>query len=344
MTSSLKHPWKDGYYKLSTRNTNIFKVMGESVEIETLQGKIDLLSKGTWKFGDFGEAHPKLVQHTGRASYNVEMNLRNGLWVMKGILDEDGKTISIWTNNEYGSFELMSEDEYISFKNSGDPADAPPNHYKIKPAYDGKLIFISGAPGSGKSTCGLILSKVAGYVYYEADAFLMHVNPYIPPDVSEPSLATLKQKPLVNIPQDRIDAVTDGMEGLLPMLKGEDYNKSKLEIYYSALCKNIKAEKKRLGGDWVIAQAVPSRYFRDYIKKELGFGAIFVVLNMSKEDQKDRLSKRHVGDQSAVNWLSKMYDVFKPAEKDEEQAINIQITNNMSREEVVQKILDKLTK
>ena len=70
---------------------------------------------------------------------------------------------------------------------------APSSHYKIQPESIGKLLWVTGAPGMGKSTSGLILSKTAGYVYYEADAFGMLVNPYIPPDVEEPSLATMKQ-------------------------------------------------------------------------------------------------------------------------------------------------------
>ena len=344
MANSEQTPWKNGYYKSSTRSTSLFKVHGESVEMETLQGKMDeQLSKGNWKFGEFGEAHPDLIKHTGKLNYNVEMNMMNGLWLRKGILSDDGMTISLWSKN-LELFEWITEEEYVALKNSGDPADAPPHHYKVQPEYDGRLIFISGAPGFGKSTSGLMLSKMAGYVYYEADAFTMHVNPYIPPDVEDATLATLKQKPLIGLSQERIDAVTNGLTQLMTMFKGDDYDKLKIETYYTELCKNIKGEKKRIGGDWVVAQAVPSRQFRDYVKTQLGPKAIFMVLNMTREDQQERLNKRHGKEQSSALWLSKIYDVFEPAGEDEERAVNIQITKNMSKEDVAEMILSSLPK
>merc|ERR1711983_214161 len=66
--------------------------------------------------------------------------------------------------------------------------------YKVQPENQGKLIFISGAPGSGKSTTALKLAKKEGFVYYEGDGFIFLRNPYIPLDAEEPSFATSKQK------------------------------------------------------------------------------------------------------------------------------------------------------
>ena len=79
---------------------------------------------------------------------------------------------------------------------------------------------MSGAPGLGKSTSGMYLSKSAGYVYYEADAFGAHINPYVPTNVAEPTLATFKQKPLKNVPQERIDAVNNGGKEFGKLIKG----------------------------------------------------------------------------------------------------------------------------
>ena len=106
------------------------------------------------------------------------------------------------------------------FQDFGDPHDAPPNHYKIQPENVGKLLWISGAPGLGKSTSGLYLSRKAGYVYYEADAYGGHLNPYIPPDVDEPSLATMKQKPLKGLPKERIDACS-GLSEFIKFIQGD---------------------------------------------------------------------------------------------------------------------------
>ena len=60
----------------------------------------------------------------------------------------------------------------------------------------GKIIWLSGPPGAGKSTSGLFLAKKYGYVYYEADGYMFSVNPYIPLDSAEPSMATMSQPPL----------------------------------------------------------------------------------------------------------------------------------------------------
>merc|ERR1719370_948636 len=59
------------------------------------------------------------------------------------------------------------------------------------------LVWITGAPGLGKSTTAQLLSRHHGYVYYEGDCFFGVRNPYIPSDVPEPTLAQLKQRKLV---------------------------------------------------------------------------------------------------------------------------------------------------
>ena len=63
------------------------------------------------------------------------------------------------------------------------------------------LIFASnlsftGPPGAGKSTSAQLLARSEGYVYYEADCFGMFVNPFVDPNVEEPTLAMGSQRPL----------------------------------------------------------------------------------------------------------------------------------------------------
>ena len=48
-------------------------------------------------------------------------------------------------------------------KDKGDPIEAPPaRHYKIQPGYEGRLVWISGAPGLGKSTTAQLLARDHG--------------------------------------------------------------------------------------------------------------------------------------------------------------------------------------
>ena len=338
-------PWKDGYYKLNSVNRMVFLVSGEKVKSEKFVGKVDDTHLfGTWEFGDFGESRDEITKYTGKKNYNVNITLWDGMWKAKGTLNDDGTKITVWNlANELDHFEKISEEDYSALKESGDPASAPSSHYKIQPDFNGKLLWISGAPGLGKSTTGLILSKTADYVYYEADAFGSHVNPYIPPDAEEPSLATRKQKPLKEVPQDRIDAVDNGIKDFKKLIEGKEYCKENVEGYYTALCKDIQTEKKRMGGNWVVAQAVPFRSLRDHIKKQLGPDLMFVVLNMTKEDQMKRILSRHGNHSSAVvDWLTKLYDLFEPAKPDEKNAIDIEVTGDMSRDDVVDKIFKML--
>ena len=40
------------------------------------------------------------------------------------------------------------------------------------------------------------MGRDAGYVYYEADCAMAFLNPFVPIDVDNPSLAAFQQKPL----------------------------------------------------------------------------------------------------------------------------------------------------
>ena len=44
----------------------------------------------------------------------------------------------------------------------GDPIDAPPCPYKIQPEFQGKLLWITGSPGMGKSTSAQLLARNKG--------------------------------------------------------------------------------------------------------------------------------------------------------------------------------------
>ena len=332
-------PWQNGYYKLGGLNNMVFNVDHENVKTESfVENKFGL---GTWKFGNYGPANAEIIKCTGAETYNVDVNLYNGMWQSKGVISDDGGTLTLWTMaNEVNHFKKMTTQEYEEFKNSADPYDAPTSHYKIQPEFtNDKLLWISGAPGSGKSTKGLILSRKAGYVYYEADCFAYHANPYIPVDVQEPSIAIQKQKPLKHIPNTRIDAVNAGAEEFRKLMEGQEFDVDNTERYYSALCNNIITEKRRIGGNWVVAQAVPTKHLRNHIKKELGKDVVFILLDMSKDEQRKRILARHGQGGGFLETLVKIYDRFEPASKDEKDVITVNVACDMTRDQVVEQIL-----
>ena len=67
------------------------------------------------------------------------------------------------------------------------------------PSLSGKLIWLTGAPGLGKSTSAQILGRDHGFVYYEVDCFLHLKNPYVPLTASNPTMAQTRQKILTGI-------------------------------------------------------------------------------------------------------------------------------------------------
>lgn len=64
------------------------------------------------------------------------------------------------------------------------------------PEKKGKIYWLTGPPGAGKSTMCQLLGREKGFVYYEGDCMLSFINPFIPPDVENPSMAQQQQKGL----------------------------------------------------------------------------------------------------------------------------------------------------
>jgi gluconate kinase len=338
-------PWKNGYYHTREMPSMLYLVDGEKFVMHSASGKpsnvYDLPAmQGTWKYGDFGEASEEVAKESGKSRYNLEMTAWGGLFKPKMVVSDDGKQVTFFgMTNCVDVFEWMSEEEFAEYVSTGDDVDAYPHDYKIQPENQGKLVWLSGAPGLGKSTSGLLLGKNAGYVYYEADAFMSHVNPYVPLDAAEPSLATILQNFMKGVPQERIDVVANSLTGLLDLCQGREYDFETTAKFYTFLCKDIAREQKRIGGDFAIAQAVPSRKFRDHIRSQMGENLVFAVLHMSKEDQLVRIKARHGEANEAIDMLTKCYDVFEPAAEDEPNTIHVIVTKEMTREDVADKII-----
>ena len=161
----------------------------------------------------------------------------------------------------------MTEEEIAALEAEGDPFEAPPGPYKIQPERLGKFLWITGPPGLGKSTSAQLLSKTAGYVYYEADCFGSCRNPYIPTEVPNPSMAQVNQKPLKGEGlAERMELCKKSNDMFMKMFKGEDYEKDIMKEYYSGMCDDILRERKRIGGDWAIAAVTLTRELRDHIR------------------------------------------------------------------------------
>ena len=108
--------------------------------------------------------------------------------------------------------------------------------------------------------------------------------------------------------------------------------------------KYIEIQKKRIGGDFVVAKAIGSKKERDQIRKVFP-ECIFVMLTITKEFQKKRLLARHGEDkegEGVVNMLTDFYKYFEPPEEDEENTVSIDITEDMAPKDVMKLVLKML--
>jgi hypothetical protein len=222
------------------------------------------------KLGDFGEADPEIYKTTGQNSYNIEFIYTFGKdFIEPGVVSEDGFKITTKGIMGVTVLEWMSEKEAEAFEADadGDPIKAPPGPYKIQPDYLGKFLWITGAPGLGKSTSAQLLSKNYGYVYYEGDCFERCQNPYIPADVTNPTMAVFSQKPLKGEGLDtRMQHCKKAVGMFMEIFNGKEFDLEVAKEFYSCMCDDILSERKRIGGDWVIAFIAFTRNLRDHIR------------------------------------------------------------------------------
>ena len=69
-------------------------------------------------------------------------------------------------------------------------------------------------------------------------------------------------------------------------------------------------------------------------------------MNLTKGCQEKRVRERH-GDSAGGEFgsaLAKMFDMYEPAGEDEEGACNVAVTEDMSREDVLKRVLETIAK
>ena len=116
--------------------------------------------------------------------------------------------------------------------------------------------------------------------------------------------------------------------------------------FYEALSSYIVSQRKRLHGNWAIANAVFSRTQRETLRRQIGPELVFIVLNLTKDCQTKRLQRRH-GEaiaESKLEMFTKYADLFEPAGDDEENAYNLDITEDMTKDDVMEKVYEIIQK
>ena len=119
----------------------------------------------------------------------------------------------------------------------------------------------------GKSTSAQMLARNQGYVYYEADCFGGLKNPFVPLDVSDPSMAQMNQKVLKGPGMKERQKLMGGVRDVWSdMLQGKDYDRDLFAEFYRQMAEDILSQKRRIGGDWAIAMVLMTADIRALLR------------------------------------------------------------------------------
>merc|ERR1712223_1946475 len=310
---------------------------------------------GKWISGDdFGDVPDEYVEKTGGIKkWNLKMDY--GMFHILAVLHENGIKVhakSMIPGGGLDELNCLNDEELQVLNESREPKEAPklPDYIKPQPGKPGKLLWFSGPPGAGKSTTAQLMARNNGYIYYEADCMSIFVNPFVDVNAPEPSIAQMNQKPLKGLNEKTIKAIESRNEMHNKMsAPGYEFDADDMTEQFSiivdASCEDTIRQRQRLGGDWTVAFAIFSRAQRDIVRKLLGNDVIFIILQLTPETHHKRLLGRGEemdGDMAGIfDSMTKMYE---PAGKDEKNAFDVHITEEMTPDDVAQKVLDILEK
>ena len=266
-TSESLSPVCNGTYRVTgacnIRHINLLFVEGPQV---ILKNPFGASADAKIQIGNFGKADPEIISATGKDLYSLKLT---GFYLGKdvfelGVVIGDGAKIITKGKDGISEFDWITEEEA-----KADTIEAPPCPFKIQPENPGKFIWITGAPGLGKTTSANVLSRDHGYVHYEAGCFISCKNPYVPSDIPDPSLAKNYQRDLIGEGLEERTEVVEKARGMFQQVMDigrEGYDGEVMKNYYEMMCEDIKEGRKRIGGDWAIAAATYKREARDLIR------------------------------------------------------------------------------
>jgi len=339
----------DGYYKTDGHFTMIvLKVSGEKLTGLDGAGRSHEVKV---QYGDFGETNCEVREICSGQRYEAKLTIQftageESLEFVDLIVLTGTSGFVSFGGCGVSSFAKITNQEFVELDQDFDSIEAPACPYKIQPENQGKLIWLTGAPGLGKSTSAQMLGRDQGFVYYEADCFLHLKNPYVPLTTENPTLAQIRQKILKGEgKKERCRVANNFVEQFWRLMKGsqdEEKLRSSERDYMLSLCSDVRAEKDRLGGDWAVASVIRTREERDIMRATLGPELILVCLEMSNQERRQRIISRHGGESEVTELVDVVERSSEPICEDEENVIVIQVLSTMSKQDVVEEILRRI--
>ena len=199
-------PCLDGFWYVDGENniTEIKGVEGQRRQLwEFDMNPIQEGSKCTLTYGEFHEVTSKEIKEkTGAKHYDLEMKLDFFVGQMVsiyGVVSKDVKTMYFYSKLQdkmttVNKLSPQKKEELLEARTHED--ELIPPGFTPQPNLQGKIMFICGPPGAGKSTTAQYLAKEKGWIYYEADCFPQCLDPFVALDAKEPSIAQMRQKPI----------------------------------------------------------------------------------------------------------------------------------------------------
>ena len=108
---------------------------------------------------------------------------------------------------------------------------------------------------------------------------------------------------------------------------------------HKIMARHISQERQRLGGNFVVAQTLESKLLRDAVKEITGPDTIFIALCLDAELQAKHLEHRLPGYPKVQESLKSNFHYYSPAEIDEPNTFNVQVTMNKTPSDLAEEIL-----
>ena len=157
MATPCEYQFSDGYYKVKA---GFFKLLRVESGVLRYHNEVrDITRTVQVEYGDFGPAEEEIVQQCGARRYNIRLShgLEMGTAQELGVISRDGRKAIVKSFMGTYQLEWVAEDQ--ATEEETDPLEAPPGPYIVQPGQQGVLVWLTGAPGMGKSTTAQNLSR-----------------------------------------------------------------------------------------------------------------------------------------------------------------------------------------